>query len=183
MNKRGVSVLSIFLLLMANTTRADLLTVPLPATLNRQSIGEINARVNNNEIASLDISPIRAKLEQILPPEQYAKLRDNNTGWVIPGQLEAAGVHVKFDLQNLILQLNIPPNQRRTETLSLVGTPDLRANRIVEPNSFSAYMNVRGGVDYIEAGQNTPTGFTDPQIAVENAFNLRGLVLENETDI
>ena len=183
MNRRGVRVLSIFFLLMANTTRADLLTVPLPATLNQQSIGEINARVNNNEIASLDISPIRAKLEQILPPEQYAKLPDNHTGWVIPSQLEAAGVHVKFDFQNLILLLNIPPNQRRTETVSLVGTPDLRANRIIEPDNFSAYMNVRGGIDYTEASRATPRGFDDPQISLENAFNLRRLVLENETSI
>ena len=183
MNKRGVRLLSIFLLIMANTTRADLLTVPLPATLNQQDIGEINARVNNNEIASLDISPIRSKLEQILPPEQYAKLRDNNAGWVIPSQLETAGVHVKFDYQNLTLQLNIPPNQRRTGALSLIGTPEFRANRTVEPNNFSAYMNVRGGVDYSEASRNTAEGFTDPQIALENAFNLRGLVLENETSI
>ncbi len=181
MNKWARRLLSICLLLMANPTRADLLTVPLPATLNQRDIGELNPQVTDHQIVSLDLRPIRTKLEAMLPAEQYAKLQADNAGWSLPSQLESAGVHVVFDYQNLTLQLTLPPDQRRTETLSLIGTPDLRANRIVEPNDFAAYLNVRGGVNYIESSKITPEGFTEPQIALGNAFNLHGLVLENET--
>ena len=183
MNRRGASLFSIVLLLAARSVFADWQTIPLPGTLNRQDLGDINARLSNTDVVALDFRPVRARLEQILSPSQFAKLPGADTIWVSPAQLEAAGVRVRFDFQTLTLQLSVPPEQRREETLSLVGTPVVRANRTVMPSDFSAYLNVRGGVDYTEASRNTSEGFSDPQIGLENAFNLRGWVLENETAI
>ncbi|HEY9172063.1 MAG TPA: fimbria/pilus outer membrane usher protein [Verrucomicrobiae bacterium] len=167
--------------LTASRVVAELQTIPLPATLNQQDIGEVNARLSNTEIVSLDVRSIRARLERVLASSQFAKLPDPGTPWVTPAQLEAAGLRVRFDFENLALHLTVPPEQRRTETLDLFGTPMVQANRTVLPNDFSAYMNVRGGVDYAESSRGAAEGFSDPRVALENAFNLRGWVLENET--
>ncbi len=182
MNKRRV-LLGILLLLAAETSLADVPVIPLPTTLNQQDIGEVNARLSNTEIVGLEFGPLRAKLERVLSPGQFAKLPEVNAGWISPSQLEAAGVRVQFDFQNLGLHLSIPPEQRRTEALNLLGTAVVQANRTVQPADFSAYMNVRGGVDYIGASPNTPRGFNAPQVVLENAFNLHGGVLYNETAI
>jgi outer membrane usher protein len=170
-------------MLAAQSSLADLQTIPLPVTLNQQTIGELNARLSDLEVVALDLRPIRARLEQILAPGQFAKLPDPGVEWLSPAQLEAAGVRVRFDFQNLSLHFTIPPDQRRTETVDLMGTPVARANRTVEPSDFSAYINVRGGLDYVGASRSTPEGLKEPQVALENVIRLHRGVVENEVVI
>ncbi len=194
MTNRGTSLLGwrdgmralltqIVFLLAAGSIHADQQTIPVPVTLNRQDAGEVNARLSNTEVVTVDLRPVRARLEQILSPAQFARLPDASTVWVTPSQMEAAGIRVQFDFQGLALHLTIAPEQRREETLDLIGTPVVRANRTVLPSDFSAYMNIRGGVDYTEESRSNAEGFGDTQVTLENAFNLHRWVLENETAI
>lgn len=176
-------LLAIFLLLMAVNAHAEVQTIPLPVTLNQREVEGLNARIENNQLVSLDIRPIKDALQQILAPEQYKKLETNTAAYFTLPELEAAGVQTHFDYQSLAVQMSVAPDKRRGETLNLVGNPNLTANRTVLPSTFSAYMNLRGGVDYVETSPGALTGFTTPRLALENAFNVRGLVLENETDI
>ena len=97
--------------------------------------------------------------------------------------LATAGIQTRFNFESLSVQLTIPTELRRSRDLSLLGSPNLTAARTIPPSDFSAYFNVRGGIDYIESSRVTPPGFDQPQFALESALNLRGLVLENETDI
>jgi outer membrane usher protein len=164
-------------------SRAAPQIIPLSATLNGRAAGEINAAIENDQLRGMDITPIRAQLEELLPPEEFQKLQTNSTGLMPPELLASAGVRTHFDFQTLTVELVIPIEKRRTQTLSLIGSSGMTAARTITPSDFSAYLNVRGGWDYIESSPVNPVGFTDPQFAFENAFNWRGLVLENEIDL
>ena len=176
-------VLIILVLLVAGATKAQPLTLLLPATLNGQEIGQLNGRIENNQLVSIDISPIKNQLQKLLVPERFLGLATNPVPMVTLTQLEAAGVQTHFDYQNLTIQMKVLASQRRGENLDLRGNLSQTANRIQPPSDFSAYMNLRGGVNYVESSPGAQTGFTTPQLDLENVFNVRGLVLENETAI
>jgi len=173
----------ILVLLVAGATRAQPQILPLPVTLNGQGLGEISGQIENNQLVSLDISSIKNQLQQLLAPERFQGLATNPAPMVTLLQLEKAGVQTHFDYQNLSVQMKVAARQRRSENLNLIGNPGLTANQTQPPSVFSAYMNLRGGVDYVEPSPGAQTGFTTPQLDLENAFNVRGLVLENETAI
>jgi len=175
--------LIILVLLAAGVARAQLQTVPLPVTLNGQEVGEVGGEIRNHQLVSIDINPIKPQLQQLLLPERFRGLTTNPSPMTALGQLEQAGVQTYFDYKNLTVQLKVAADQRRSESLNLIGNPPLTANQIQAPSVFSAYMNVLGGVNYVEAGPSADTGFTAPQMAVENVFNYRGLVLQNELAI
>ena len=156
--------------------------IPLPATLDGQAVGELNATVADDQLRALDVTPILGQLQELLAAEYYQRIPTNHAQPVPVAVLESAGIKTIFDFQNLSVQLSIPVKLHRTQVINLVGNPGLAAVNIYRPAAFSAYMNVRGGVDYIESG-SAQRGFDQPQLAIENEFNFHGLVLENETDI
>jgi len=156
-------------------------TIPLPATLNEQDIGELNAVVEGQQLRAVDISPILPKLESLLSPARSEMLRTNTERLLSPDALAAAGVQTRFDFQNLKLLLNIPVEDRRVQELNLIGVPNFAAATTVRPSPFSAYMNLRGGATYTESSQGGVDGFNNPQLDFDNVFNVHGVVLENET--
>ena len=162
---------------------ADEQVIPLPATLDGQAVGELNASVEDNQLRALDVAPILGRLQELLASEYYQRIPTNHAKPVPVAILESAGVKTLFDFQSLSVELSIPVKLRRTQTINLIGNSSVKAVNFYRPANFSAYMNVLGGVDYVESGASAPQGFDQAQFAIENEFNYRGLVLENETDI
>ncbi len=180
MNKYTVWLLC-FLLASAATYGA-IVNIPLPAAVNEQEVGELNASVENEQLRAIDIKPVLDKLKQLLTPTRYESLATNNVALVPVSDLEDAGVQVRFDYQNLKIHLTVPTGAMRSQTLDLLGVPNFSAARTVTPSDFSAYMNVRGGVTLTETAALTNSQpFDEPQWDFENVFNWHGLVLQNET--
>jgi len=180
---RSAFVTAAILLLTAMEAPADEQVIPLPATLDGQAVGELNAGVENNQLRELDVTPILSQLQELLAAEYYARIPTNHAAPVPVAILESAGINTLFNFQSLSVQLSIPVKLRRPQTINLIGNSSVTAVNIYRPANFSAYMNVRGGVDYVEWGAAALRGFDQPQLAIENEFNFHGLVLENETDI
>lgn len=170
-----------FLLALVFLVRADSLVIPIPVTLDGQPLGDLNAQLSDGSLAAVEFTHLRARLEETLSPTQFAKLPGTDVAWVTPAQLEAAGVSVQFDVANLSLHLAVLPQYRKLHELRLIGVPDVHAERVVRPSEFSAYLNVRGGVDYRQGGRTGESMFGQPRFDFENAFNFKGWVLENET--
>jgi outer membrane usher protein len=156
-------------------------SLPLPATLNQQPVGELTAWIDGQQLRGLDINPIRPRLRELLAPDRYELIRTNLEPEISPSLLETAGVHTGFDFQNLKVDLTIRTEAIRRQTLDLMGNPNFTAGATVKPSDFSAYMNFRGGVSYTDSSQSGTHGFSDPQLDFESAFNYRGVVLQNET--
>jgi outer membrane usher protein len=153
----------------------------LPATLNGEDVGELNAMVEGQQLQAVDIGPILPRLQQLLSLARYEMLQTNATLTLSPAALEAAGIQTRFDFQNLRLLLTVPGAARRAQELNLTGSPNFTAASIVRPSPFSAYLNIRGGETYTEYSQPDLHGFSDPQVDFENVFNVRNVVLQNET--
>lgn len=184
MNKRTRWVLARWVLaiwFIPASVHAAPQTIPLPASLNGEDVGELNAVVEGQQLHAVDIGPIIPKLEQLLSPAYAEMLRTNTSPSLSPAALAAAGVETRFDFQNLKLMLAVSVEDRRIQELNLIGEPNFRAARLVRPSPFSAYMNLRGGATYTELSQGGVDGFNNPQLDMENVFNVRSVVLENET--
>lgn len=158
-------------------------TIPLPATLNGQAVGDLNANVEDDQLRGLDLSPIRGQLQNLLSPDRYQMLPTNSSGLVPIATIQSVGIQTRFNFQSLTVDLAVPPELKRPQAVDLVGTPSVTGGKLVLPSTFAAYLNIRGGVDYVETSGINRTGFSDPQFLLENAFNFRGLVLENEVAI
>ena len=181
MNRRACWLLAWLL----TSASADAVTqsLPIPTTLNDEAVGELNTVVDGQHLLTVDISPILPRLQQMLSPQRYETLQTNASPVFSPEALGAVGIQTRFDYQNLKLLLTVPVEARRTQELNLVGSPNFHAAVVVQPSAFSAYMNVRGGTTYSEYSQSGSQGFSDPQFNLENVFNERGVVLQNETAI
>src|SRR3546814_11390901 len=70
------------------------------------------------------------------------------------------------------LMIRRPPRSTLTATLFPYTT------LFRSPEDFSAYVNIRGSLDYIHKGSNT--GFDDPFFLFDGAARLGGVVLESE---
>jgi outer membrane usher protein len=180
---RCASVIAVILWLAAGVASAVEQVIPLPATLNGESVGELNASVEDNQLRALDVAPLLNRLRDDLAPEYFQHIPTNQAGPVPVAILESAGLKTHFDFANLSVALSFPPDLRRPQIVNLVGSPAVTAVRTVPTADFSAYMNVLGGVDYIASAPEAQSGFDQPQLAVENAFNLHRFVLQNETDL
>src|SRR5690349_18856110 len=98
-------------------SRAAQQLIPLSATLNGQISGELNAQLEEDRLQALDITPIRGQLQELLPPDEYKKL-DSPSGVLLRTELlQSAGIRTHFDFQNLAVELTVPTEKRRSQTL------------------------------------------------------------------
>jgi len=176
----GVAVAILWL--AARAVSAAEQVIPLPATLDGQAVGTLDASVEDDQLRALQVAPLLDRLRELLAAEYFGRIPTNQAKLIPIPVLESAGIATRFDFQNLSVALSVPIKLRRTQTVNLVGNANLKAVNTYRPAAFSAYMNVRGGVDFVESGA-APRGFDQAQFAIENEFNAHGLVLENETDI
>ncbi len=63
---RFAAAIASILLLAAMIAPAAEQVVPLPATLDGQAVGELNASVEDNQLRALDVTPIRGRLQEFL---------------------------------------------------------------------------------------------------------------------
>ncbi len=182
MSKRGISLVGACLLLITISLKAEVQVILLPTTLNQKVVGDINTRIDGEHLVSMELASLKTTLAQYLPEDRASRLKINADGFVDVKSLADAGVVAAFNYQDMSLTLTIPAENVRTQSVTIMGNPPLTHGKIAVPSDFSAYMNLRGAVDYLETTHGQ-SGFTDPQLAIENVFNERGVVLYNETDI
>ena len=136
------------------------------------------------EHARIAAKPLLALLGKVLQPKPLATLQsaaaaDGTLGF---GDLRKAGVGAEFDPARAALALQIPLAIRRLSTISLRGNPpQANAANLVRNADFSAFMNLRAGVDYVHqtGGTSSPgaLGFQPLIVALESAIYYRNTVL------
>lgn len=93
--------------------------------------------------------------------------------------LQSNGVGVRYDPQTLQIELAIAPASRAA---NVVGLSD-ESGRVVSyaaPADVSAYLNVRGAMDWVQQGDDQ--GLNAPVMFLDGAARIKGLVLETEAN-
>ena len=93
---------------------------------------------------------------------------------------QRAGILVRYNPQALEVQLDIAPGSRASRSLALSDISERRGGTFVEPAQYSAYVSVRGSLDYVHQGADR--GFDVPVMFIDGAARVRGIVIESEAN-
>ena len=162
------------------TGRTVVLTVPL---MDGESyLGDTTLTIEPGGIASFSADRLLALLESRMAPSLIERLRARlvERGEIGPADLEGIGVGIRYDPQSLQLILEIAPASRASRSVAFGGDDPRGAVSYVAPADFSAYLNVRGSLDWVQQGSDE--GLAAPITFLDGAARLGGAVLESEAN-
>jgi outer membrane usher protein len=162
-----------------NTTgRPVELTVP--AKDGPRNLGDIVLRVGTDDQIEVSADRLLDLLSNVLDPDVLRTLRGSFSGktTLTPADFEASGIRIRYNPQTLELQLDIASERRASRTVQVSPLDRARIGNFVQPAGFSAYVNVRGSLDYLYQGTND--GLQSPVFFVDGATRFGGIVLESE---
>jgi len=160
------------------TTRA--VTLAVTARLDTAALGEVMISIDPDDRVSFDSARL---LDLLAPVLEYAALRtlraNAGAGTLSAADLAASGVAVRYDPQALELVIAVAPERRLARAIALSRLDDSRIGAFVAPAKTSAYLNIRGNLDYFHGG--TDSGFAPPAMFLDGAARMfGGLVAEGE---
>ncbi|MBO9624310.1 MAG: fimbrial biogenesis outer membrane usher protein [Sphingomonas sp.] len=123
-----------------------------------------------------------ALLEPRLTPAALDRLRKALAadGVLSLADLQAAEVGARYNPQALEIQLEIASASRASRAVGIAERDARMTVGYAEPADFSAYLNVRGSLDFVEQGPDT--GLAPPVMFLDGAARLGGVVLESEAN-
>lgn len=160
------------------TSRAIELTVE--AAINKTPIGKVILIVDPDDNLLLNWREVETVFKEALYTEGLAKLKAKVSNGMLSKQaIEKFGLEVNFDLSSFNLNITLPLNLTRPQTLSLKSkSRKLQASEVA---NLSGFVNLYSSYLY---QQNNNTDTTDKQLAAraEMVMNWRGWVVENELE-
>lgn len=151
----------------------------VPITDNGAYLGEIDLAVDPEDRLAIKADRLLQLLKPVLQPEVHLRLETkvSDSGEITEAALAAEGIGVSYDHENLALAITVPVEIRQTSSLSLRGTSGVLEETLA-PSRFSAFMNLRSAVDFIEHGPQK--GFEEPVVLLDGAVRALGIVGESE---
>lgn len=146
-------------------------------------LGDILAAIAPDGSVSLDNAQLLELLKQVLKAERYSALTVAIKGQkeTALGDLAKSGLKARYDTGQLQVILDIAPEDRPRQDLEIAMLDHALIGDIAPAAPFSAYLNMRGSVDYVERGGET--GIRQPQILLDGAVRLFAPVIEGEAQI
>jgi outer membrane usher protein len=160
------------------TGRTIVLTVP--AKDGATYLGDIPLTIAADDTLSFPSERALQLLEQILDPDVAKALRESlgTKGEIGPADLAPSGVVVVYDPQTLELRFQVPVERRASRSVAVSPMDRARFGEIFQPQDFSAYLNIRGSLDYVEDGFET--GFAEPVMLLDGAARIGPVVAESD---
>lgn len=103
----------------------------------------------------------------------------SSNGALTPADLQSAGIGIHYDPRTLEITLTIAPASRAASVVDL-GANGQRTVTYAEPAELSAYLNVRGAMDWVQQGSDE--GIAAPVMFVDGAARFKGIVFESEAN-
>ena len=156
----------------------------VPLILDRRSKTDIRVRIGEDP-AKLRMAgeTLLALLEEDLRPDLHTRLGRlaDEEGLIPLSSLTRAGVDARFDQASLSLDVQVPPRSRRTRVIALRTTrPPVSSATLLQPASFSGYLNSRIALDYLRSQSVHDEGLQPLRAVFEGATNVRNWVLEGD---
>jgi outer membrane usher protein len=162
-----------------NPTGRDI-ALTVPAKDGATYLGDMPLILGADDSLSFPAERALQLLTPILAPDVLDTLRGSFAGKqrVGPGDFAGAGIQVDYDPRTLELRFNIPVERRGSRSLSVSSLDRQMLGNYIQPQPFSAYVNIRGSVDLTEDGFDT--GFGDPIFLLDGAVRMGKFVVESD---
>jgi outer membrane usher protein len=152
-------------------------TLSVTANLGNAALGEVSIAIDAEDRVSFDAARILDLLERVVDEETMRALRARPS--LSAADLSAAGIVIAYDPQQLELDIAVAPERRLAQSIALSRLDDSRVGAFVTPARTSAYVNIRGNLDYLHGGVDG--GFSAPVLFVDGAARaFGGVVAESE---
>lgn len=160
------------------TGRNIALTVPVMDGL--AFLGDIALTIQPDDELAMPAARLLVLVSAVVSPETMVLLGRAMAGQSSVGveALMPAAIGIHYDPQKIELALQVPARLRLARSFPLVPLARERFGDYEQPAALSAYLNIRGAIDYVERG--TETGFAAPVVALDGAMRLKGVVLETQ---
>lgn len=156
-------------------------SVPFYLENRYQSDVQINLAANREE-SFLTAMPVLQAVESQLRSEAFDQLKAtvDEQGNVTLKQLRDQGLEIELDERKLELRATVPAVLRRAKDSQLYGRVLPRGvEETVAPSAFSAYLNLRSGLDHVQQSANGRNEGLQPfRGDLEGAVNVRDWVVE-----
>jgi len=162
-----------------NTTGRTV-TLTVPTKDGPRNLGDIVLTVSPDDRVEFSAERLLDMLSNVLDPDVLRTLRGSFSGktTLTPADFEASGIRIRYNPQTLELELDIASERRASRTVNVSPLDNARIGEFVEPARFSAYVNVRGSLDYLHQGFDD--GLQEPVFYMDGAARFAGIVLESE---
>lgn len=164
-----------------NTTDR-VLTIAAPLQDAGVYLGDVEVRIAPDDSIEIAADQVFDLVSRNLDPAATGPLQTlaQPGAFASPEQFAAAGAPIRFDPRTLELAIELPASARARQSIGLADLDRAVYGDFVAPAGFSAYMNIRGAVDYVHQGAGDD-GFGDPIFLMDGAARLGRVVLENES--
>jgi outer membrane usher protein len=157
------------------------ITLTIPAKDGAVYLGDVILTIHPDNRIEFSAQRVLDLLANVLDPEVLRTLQGTFAGksTLTPADFQASGIGIRYDPQALSLELTIAAERRARRTVQVSPLESSRVGDFVTPAGFSAYLNVRGNIDYVHNGFDR--GVQSPIMFVDGAARIAGLVLESES--
>lgn len=158
--------------------RAAVLTAPVLD--GKLYVGDVTLTLDPGGRITLPAGRLIALLEPRIRGELVQRLRAISGRAIGRSDLAAVGVVIAFNPQSLEIELAIAAASRAAQTIDIGDDGTRRVARYTPPASISAYLNVRGSLDWVQQGLDE--GLAAPVMFLDGAARLGGVVFESEAN-
>ena len=154
------------------TARTVTLTVPVRDA--GRYIGDVVVEIAPDDRVSFSAARLFQLLGGTLDRKLVARLaaRPNPD----PDALAAAGIRLRYNAQDLALDLELSADRRAVRGLQVAVLDQESVGNVVAPAAVSTYLNARGNFDYLHGDG----GFITPLVALDGAARIASVVAEGE---
>lgn len=143
-------------------------------------VGDVEARIAADDTIEIAVDRLVEMIGPRLGSARLAQLRaiPQEGGFAAIAAFERSGVALRFDKQTLELSVDIAAADRALRTIALSDLDPDTIGEFAPPERFSAYVNIRGSLDYVHTG--APGGLGDPFLLFDGAARIGKFVIESE---
>ena len=143
-------------------------------------LGDIVITIDTSDHITFSLERFAEVVSPALDPRILEAVRAAGAGRTIIGieDLQGTGITARYVPQTLELALDIPAEYRASRTIQVSALDREPIGTFDPPAHFSAYLNLRGALDFVHTGPDE--GWDDPVFFIDGATRWGAVVLEGE---
>lgn len=143
-------------------------------------LGDVEVQIAPDDSIQVSVAQVVELLASALDPAVLEPMRPlAQPGVFAPlSAFEQAGLPILFDRRTMELIVAVPTSARARRSIGLAELDREVYGEFASPEDITAYLNIRGSVDYSHVGSTT--GLGDPYFSLDGAARIHGVVIESE---